>query len=614
MHPHARPVPRRSVLAAGAAAAAAAAVGTVARATPAAADTASLNGYVDVQLTNITDIHGYIAPPAANDGGSIPNPAGGSPITVGGAAYLATHLERIREGHDNSLFFSAGDNFSGWANYAQMENNEGTIEALNALGIRFSTLGNHELDKGMDFTMNHMVRGEHYEYDAPFESFRQSTGARFEGADWTYYTGNVISLSDGLQILPAWNIEYVTGPGGRRLPIGFIHLTVEGAVEGPNFNCSYQPTLKTTDMIASANRSAAQLKARGVNALVIVMHQGGYAGDDYNSGTSPTGPAFDLAAQADPDIAAIVTGHWHCRFNMMIPGPDGVSRPVVEAGYYGQLINEINLKLDPKTGKVVRELTSSTNHAVTRDVPQDAQLADIVGYWSGRTSDQLSATRIARLTGDITRTANASGESTLGNLVADFMKWESTQYAERGVARSPGAADLAMLPSKPPMALSALRGDLLYAGSGAKGDADGVITYSEAWNAYGFNSPNMTATYTGANIHQILEEQWQTASDGTVGFYPVAVSNEVRYVYDTSRPVGSRVDPTKVTIGGRKLDLDGNYRLTTNAYSMLAYDGYKAFTVYTDPVRHNLDHEGFLRYLMKQRTVSPPALGRATPA
>jgi 5'-nucleotidase len=613
VHPHAQSVPRRSILTAGTAAAVTAAVGTAARATPAAADTLSTNGYVDVQLVNITDLHGYIAPPGASEGGTIPDPAGGPPIVTGGAAYLATHLKRIRESHSNSLFFSAGDNFSGWAYYADIQNNESTIEVLNAMGLQFSSLGNHELDKGMDVTMNHMVRGKHYPYDAPFESFPLSTGRRFEGADWTYYSGNVLHRADGSRLLPSWNIEYVRGPGGRRLPVGFIHITVEGCVEGPGFNCSYQPTLTTTDLVDSANRSAAELKARGVNALVVVMHEGGYAGDDYNSGSSPTGPAFDLAAKADPDIGVIVTGHWHCRFNMMINDPNGVPRPVVEAGYYGQLISEITIKLDPRSGKIVRELTTSTNHAVTRDVPQDAEIADIVAYWTGR-SAQLDATPIARQTGDLTRAAGASGESTLGNLVADFLVRESGQYAEKGADHAPHPADLAIFPSKPPKARSALGGDLPYAKGTAAGDTEGVILFGEAWKAYGFDSPNMSATYTGATIHEALEEQWQTASDGSVGFYPLAVSNEVRYVYDTSKPVGSRVDPATVTVKGKPLDLNGSYRLATNAYTMLAYDGYDALTRYTDPVRHSLDHEGFVRYLRSEKTITPPPLGRATPA
>jgi 5'-nucleotidase len=141
------PVSRRAVLAAAGGFAAAAALGRPAYATAEAADPASGAGYVDVQLLNITDLHGYLQPPGPTDGGVITG-ANGLTLTVGGIGYLATHLKRLREGWHNSIFYSSGDNFSGWPYYVDSQNNEPTIEALNALGLQFSSLGNHELDKG----------------------------------------------------------------------------------------------------------------------------------------------------------------------------------------------------------------------------------------------------------------------------------------------------------------------------------------------------------------------------------------------------------------------------------------------------------------------------------
>ncbi|GAA4600807.1 bifunctional metallophosphatase/5'-nucleotidase [Actinoallomurus liliacearum] len=603
MDSNTKPVSRRSILRAGGVAAAGVAVGSTAFSTRASADPASGTGYVDVQLLNITDLHGYLQPPAPNDGGVITG-ADGVKLTVGGVGYLATHLNRLREGDHNSIFCSAGDNFSGWPYYVDSQNNEPTIEVLNALGLRFSSVGNHELDKSPTFLIDHMEKGAPYHLDEPFDSFVDSTGRRFHGADFRYYSGNVVYRDNGRLIVPAYNIEYVDAGGGRRLPIGFVHVTVDGCVDGPGFNCSYQPTLATTDFVAAANRSAAELKRRGVRAIVIVMHEGGYAGPDFNSGVNPTGPAFDLAAKADPDIAAIITGHWHCRFNMMIPDPNGVPRPVVEAGYYGQVINEIHLKLDRDTGRVIRELTTSTNHAVTRDVPVDPQIQDIADYWS-RSSDKLYATPIARQTGDLTRKPNADGESTLGNLVADFIRWDTLQSND-------GHAQFAFTPVLPPKGRSPLSGDLPYVKGANATDTDGTILFGEAWTVYGFDSPIVTVSMTGDAFHRGLEQQWQTQPDGSVRYCPVAVSAEIRYTYDPTKPVGERIDPANLLINGTPIDLRATYRVATNAYTVLAYDGYPAFTEYTDAVRHSLDHEGFIRYVRTRRTIDPPSLGRAT--
>jgi 5'-nucleotidase len=585
---------RRAVLRATGGLVTAAGMGAAAFATPAAADPASGRGYVDVQLLNITDLHGTLQPPTTD--GAVITGAGGATLTVGGIGYLATHLARLREGWHNSIFYSAGDNFSGWPFYIDAQNNEPTIEALNALGLRFSSVGNHELDKGPRFLIDHMERGRPYPVDEPFSSFTDSTGRRFRGADWQYYSGNAIHKESGRLIVPPYNVEWVDAGYGRRLPIGFVHATVQG-FEGVGaygtFNCSYQPGLSSLDPVGTINRYAAELKRRGVHAIVVCMHEGGYAGPDYDAGTDPTGPAFDIAARVDPDIAAIVTGHWHCRFNIMVPGPDGVARPVVEAGYNGQVVNELRLKLDPHTGRVVRDLTVSVNHAVTRDVPVDERLQDIADYWSGQ-ADKLAAVPLARQTGDLTRTANAAGESTLGNLVADFLLWDSTLDGR-------SAAELALVPAKPVKGVSQLRGDLP--------DRDGVILFGAAWNAVGYDSPIVTIGLTGENLRQALEQQWRLGTPEV--FTPLAVSDTVRYTFDPGRPIGQRI--AEVTVDGSPLGPARTYRVAVNSYTLLGQDGFTALTVFTDPVRHSLDKEGWIRFL-RGRTVTPPALGRATPA
>ena len=595
------PISRRTLLAAGGGVALSAALGQAAHASAHARDEQSRAGYVDVQLLNITDLHGYLQPPAATDGGLITG-AGGTSLTVGGIGYLATHLKRLRAGRANSIFYSSGDNFSGWPYYADSQNNEPTIEALNALGLRFSSVGNHELDKGPEFLIDHMERGRPYPFDEPFESFRDSQGNRFHGADWNYFSGNALYKDTGRTIVAPYNVEWVDAGGGRRLPIGFVHATVKG-FEGVGFNCSYQPTLTSIDEVETINHYTAELKKRGVNAIVVCMHEGGYAGDDFNSGSNPTGPAFTVAAQASSDIGAIVTGHWHCRFNMMLPDPDGQLRPVVEAGYYGQVINEIELKLDRDTGEIVRELTTSVNHPVTRDVPLDEELQDIADYWSGH-SDKLYAVPIARQRGDLTRAPNENGESSLGNLVADFLVWD-TEHSRSA------PADLALVPTKPVTGISALRGDLPYRKGANAADADGTILYGEAWTAYGYDSPIVTVTMTGAQILLTLEQQWRAGATGEI-HTPLAVSKGLRYRFDLSQPVGSRVPVGTVTVHGRPLDPAASYRVAANSYTILGQDGFSALTVFTDPVRHTLDKEGFIRYL-RGRVIDPPALDRAQP-
>ncbi|HEY3514303.1 MULTISPECIES: bifunctional metallophosphatase/5'-nucleotidase [Kribbella] len=588
---------RRTFLTATGALATATAVGDVAYATPHALDDAP--EYVDVQLLNITDLHGYLQPTTPSQG-SVITGAGGVQVTVGGVGYLATHLKQLREGRKNSIFFSSGDNFSGWPFEVDAHANEPTVEALNALGLQFSTVGNHELDHSVSFLVDHMEHGVPYPVNGRDDNFVDSTGHKFRGANFRFYTANIVYADTGRTIVPPYNIEWVDAGHGRKLPVAFIHLTV---MDTPTGSTSYQPGLKALSDVAQANKLAAQLKARGVNAIVINIHDGGVAGNDYNAGTNPSGPVFQLAANASPDIAAIVTGHWHCRFNMMVPDPNGVPRPVVEAGNHGSLINEINLKLDPRTGEVIRELTTSTNHANTRDVPVDEELQDIADYWTAK-GQKRYATPLAKVTGDFTRTANASGESTMGNLAADFAHWDANQH---------GQADLALISTKPVSGSNALTGDLLFAKGTNAADADGTVLFGEAWNAFGYGNPILTVTLPGTQLHAAFEAQWVPQANGTVKFAPFAVSQNVSYSYDTGKPIGQRVDPAKVLIDGRPLDLNRNYRVAALAYTLIGGDGTTVFTGFTDPVRNDRDHEGFIAYLRAHPVLTPSTLDRARP-
>ena len=110
----------------------------------------------------------------------------------------------------------------------------------------------------------------------------------------------------------------------------------------------------------------------------------------------------------------------------MIPGPDGVLRPVVEAGLHGQMINEITLKLDRTTGEVVKDLTTSTNHANTHDVAPDPQVQQIVNYWVDEGVKRYNIP-LATQSKDITRARNNLGESSMGNLAADVLYWDARQ-------------------------------------------------------------------------------------------------------------------------------------------------------------------------------------------
>ncbi|GAA2587794.1 bifunctional metallophosphatase/5'-nucleotidase [Streptomyces tubercidicus] len=597
-----RDIGRRSFITAAGALATASAIGSNAYATGHARDAATADEYVDVQLLNITDLHGYLqGAPGAH---SIITGAGGKTYTVGGVAYMAAHLERLRDGRRNSLFFAPGDLFSGWEFDAATFADEPTIEALNAMGLDFASAGNHEFDKSAKFLTAHMEDGESFPVVGRDDAFPDSTGRRFRGAEFPYYSANMVWNANGELVLPPYNIEYVDAGGGRRLPIGFIHLTAIGTESFPG---SYQPGLRTLDELETANRCAAELKSRGVRAIVLSMHDGAVAGSDFSSGSNPSGPAYELALRVSPDIDAIVTGHWHCAFTMMLPDPDGVPRPFVEAGCYGQLVNEINLRLDPDTGAVIRELTTATNHPNTRDVTPDPDLKSIAGYWADYGS-RRARSRLGTQTASFTRQRNAVGESTMGNLVADWALWAGRQPLDpmADAAAHPNTpAELAVIAVAPRVGQAVIAGDLIR-----DAQTGGTVTFAQAWNSVGFGDPIMTVTVTGRQLHDALEEQWAPTAGGGLGFSPLAVSGNVRYTFDAAGAVGRRIDPAEVFIDGKALDLTRRYRLAAPSYTLINQDGFSAFTGFTAPVRHTRDFESFVSFVRTKKQLTPAPLNR----
>lgn len=550
---------------------------------------------VDVQLLSYTDFHGYITPQNNAADGTIKD-AQGNTLVVGGAAYLSTHLKNLRAGKANTVTFSAGDNFSGWPVEVAHHADEPTIEFMNKVGTSFTTVGNHELDRSLEFLRDHMGKGECFGVAGEDSCFTDSDGHPFQGAKFTISTANITRKGSAKPLFK----PYVIRKFGN-VRVGFINLTTPTTVEG---STSYQPTLDNLPLVETANRYAAELRKRGVKAIVANIHEGGAAGNDFNgcNDAAKSGPIWDFAKNASADIDAIVTGHWHWFFNCSVPDPAGNPRPVVEAANHGRLINELNLKIDPRTKEVIREATTSVNHPVTRDVPADPEMVKLVDYWNAKEKETY-ARPVGTITGDLTRTRDADGESTLGNLVADVVRADS-QKTEGG------AADLAMVAVAPVKGSNSLRGDILYAKGANPADADGTVLFGEAWAAWGYANPVLTVSVTGSQLEQALEQQWQTQANGTVRFAPLAVSGNVRFRYDLTKPVGDRVLPEDVLINGQPLDLARSYRLAALAYTLLGADGYTAFAGYTDAVRGERDYEA-LRNHLRNGPVTPPALDRA---
>ena len=183
-------------------------------------------GSVDVQLLAINDFHGNLQPPSGSSGrvgstGSTTTDltcAAGAPdcYLAGGVEYLATDIKTAKATNPNTLVLSAGDNIGASPLLSAAFHDEPTIEAMNALGLDYSAVGNHEFDEGVTELLRMQNGGCH-----PTDGCQDGDG--FAGANFQFLAANVVYKNNGKTIFPAYKMANL---GGAK--IGIIGLTLKG--------------------------------------------------------------------------------------------------------------------------------------------------------------------------------------------------------------------------------------------------------------------------------------------------------------------------------------------------------------------------------------------------
>jgi 5'-nucleotidase len=244
---------------------------------------------------------------------------------------------------------------------------------------------------------------------------------------------------------------------------------------------------------------------------------------------------------------------------------------VTGAAAFGRLITDIDLKIS----RITRDVVSATvnNRIVTRTVPRAPDLTELVRKY--QTLSAPFANRIiGKITATITRTANAAGESALGDVIADAQQFDAAQAGT--------GSQLAF------MNAGGIRADLLFPSSPA-GEGDGNVTYGEMFTVQPFGNSLVTMTLTGAQIDAVLEQQF------TGGIGILQVSNGFSYTRSNSAPAGAKV--SNITLNGIPVTPAGTYRVTVNSFLADGGDNYATFRDGTNRIPGNVDTDAFENYL-----------------
>jgi 5'-nucleotidase len=406
-------------------------------------------GVVKLRLLGVNDFHGHLEPPRAG---------------IGGAAWLDAHLDAATlAGH--TIRVHAGDMVGASPLISSWFHDEPTIEAANQFGFDVGTLGNHEFDEGGDELLRLLRGGQRTGREAlkrnASDELVNTSAPDYAGASFPYVAANTIDR-DGKPLLPPY--EIVERAGVR---VGFIGVTTPTT---PHFLLPrHAARFQFTDISDAVDRWVPELRAKGVEAIVVLAHSG--AATDPDDSDEAAGEIVDEAAQMDPAVDVVIAGHTHSLLNLSVPNARGDGdKLVVEAPSYGVAYDRVDIEVDRASGDVVGKSAAvpSTRHD---DVAPNHATAALVRRYAERVAP-LADRVVGALDRPLTR---ANGE--LGALAA---------AAQRELA----GTDVALVNP------GSMRADL---------DA-GPLLYEELFEVHPYDFPILRLELRGRELTALLSE------------------------------------------------------------------------------------------------------------
>lgn len=524
----------------------------------ACATTAPLpSGPVTVGIAAINDFHGNLEPPRQS---ALVRDTKGVVVSLpaGGAAYLASAIDSVRQHYRNHLTVAAGDLIGGSPITSALFVDEPAIGVMNLVGLDFAAIGNHEFDSGIaELRRKQAGRCDKFTPREPCQV------ERFAGARFTYLAANVFT-PDGKTLFPATGLR-TFGTGRSKVAVGIIGMTLKGtdALIPPEVAAQ----VRFADEADTANALVEQLKRQGADAIVLLIHQGGRTTGSPNPNgceglNSDIRPVLD---RLDPRIDVVVSGHTHwsyvCDYALYNPAKPFL---LTSAGVWGGFVTDIALEIDPVAHKVVAK--RATNIAVqseaytspVKPVPIDSRFpafaprADVQAYVARyvEAAKTFSQRKVGWLAGPIDKSEgelqNTGGP--LGNLLAD---------AQLAATRAAGA-QIAF------MNAFGIRRSITPA-------PDHSVTFGDIYAVQPFNNDLFTLTYTGAELKAALEQGFDENGPEQI----LTPSAGFTYSYDRSRPVGDRIGA--LVLDGKPIDPGGSYRVTLNNFLANGGDTFTGF-------------------------------------
>lgn len=536
-------------------------------------DRVTLPPVVDVKIIAFNDFHGNLKTP--NLRVPVPDPTQSTGFRLeaaGGAEQFSALVQKLKAKNPNHVVVSAGDLVGATPLLSAFFKDEPTIEAMNLVGVDIHAVGNHEFDYGPAHLKRLRSGG-----CAPDKNGKPDCGTRepYAGARFPFLAANVLETATGQTLFPAYVIKDFQGAR-----IAFIGLTLRGTLEivRPGGTAG----LVFHDEVDTVNKLVPEIKAKGVEAIAVVIHEGGMQGmgGGINDCKDFSGKIKDITERFDPAVDIVLSAHSHQFYVCELAG-----KLLTSAGSYGRLVTEMDVRIDRASGKVIGR--KAVNLVVDPKGPKDAAVGVLVDRYA-KLAEAMENKPVANVTREINMVATGAGESTMGNLIADAQLFASAAPDKGGAViafNNPGSLRSTIVPG-----------------------ADGSVKYGDLFKTQPFQNDLIAMNLTGRQLKALLEQQFPANPVERPRI--MGVSQGFSYAWDAAKPRGEKILFESMKLNGAPIKAELQYRVVANSFIAGGSEGMTVFREGTERQTGVLDLEALVAYLSAHSPYTPPMLGR----
>ncbi|NBB67211.1 bifunctional metallophosphatase/5'-nucleotidase [Mannheimia haemolytica] len=288
---------------------------------------------VNIKLLGTSDVHGRIVP--WSYGADVEDKSGSF-------AQIATYVKEVRANHKNVLLFDIGDAIQDnqveeFAKTLDKAKNNPVPKVLNAMNYDIFILGNHEFNFGMP-NLDAILKDINAKILTA--NFYHKDGKR-------YVEPTTIIERDGVKL----------GIIGLTTPMSAIFEKDTGHLDA----------MKFTSPIEEAKAQIADLKAKGVDAIIVLAHMG-----IENENNIPDTGVADLVNVVD-GIDVIIAGHMH----KDVPSETIKNTLITEPHRYGTMVSEVDLAFDVNDKGEVKLLSKTAKTVPVKKLASDPEIEKI---------------------------------------------------------------------------------------------------------------------------------------------------------------------------------------------------------------------------------------------